>query len=279
MDPLFWILAGVVVGCVIGIIIIWRLEIQAERRAADTRKVEAEVSARLKAFDHRAVVEGIDTGPIPATAQLDARTASPRQKPGAQPGLARKRQSPNGQPDRFAAAPSTADGAVSLSEMRLHPASASPAGAGQGASANGKMQHPGPADALPTTPELARLRAAELGRERRYLEQMIEEQQARLAYLLQGDAPDDSRDLAAISQVQGELAQQRQRLEEISFLEERYRRAAIPSLEQLMQHYKNAASPHTPRAFGVRRHSLARVQPPDQNPPAPPAQATTDTSS
>ncbi|HEY7356340.1 MAG TPA: hypothetical protein VH590_07730 [Ktedonobacterales bacterium] len=246
MDPLFWILAGVVVGCGIGILIIWRLEIQAEHRAADTRKVEEEVSARLKVFERRAAVAGIDTGPLPAAARPAARPAAPPQKPEAPPGPAEQRPSPNGQP---------------------------------GASANGKTPHPTPAEALPTTPELARLRAAELGRERRYLEQMIEEQQARLAYLLQDDAPDGSRDPAAISQVQNELAQQRHRLEEISFLEERYRRAAIPSLEQVTQLYKKAASPHTPRAFGVRRHSLARIQPPGQNPPVPPAQATPDTSS
>jgi uncharacterized membrane-anchored protein YhcB (DUF1043 family) len=277
MDPLFWILAGVVVGCVIGIIIIWRLEIQAEHRAADTRKVEEEISARLKHFDLRAAVEGIDTGPIPV-AQPDSRSAAPRQQPGARPGPAEQRALPNGQPDRFAAA-SMADGAVALPSMQLHPETAPAAEAGPGALANGKTQHPGPAEALPTTPELARLRAAELGRERRYLEQMIEEQQARLAYLLQGDAPDGPEDPAVISQVQSELAQQRQRLEEISFLEERYRRAAIPSLEQLTQHYKKAASPHMPKAFGVRRHSLARIQPPGKNPPAPPAQAATDSSS
>ncbi len=279
MDPLFWLLAGVVVGCGIGILIIWRLEIQAERRAADTRRVEEEVSARLKHFDLRAVVEGIDTGPLPAAARPDARSAAPRQQPGAQPNLSEERRSPNEQPGGSAGAVSPASGAAPLSDIPLRSTSASAAGAGPSASANGKTQHPTPADVPPATPELARQRAAELGRERRYLEQMIEEQQTRLAYLLQDDAPDGSRDPAAISQVQHELAQQRHRLEEISFLEERYRRAATPSLEQLTQHYKNAASPHTPRAFGVRRHSLARIQPPGQNPPAPPAQATPDTPS
>lgn len=278
MDPLFWLLAGVVVGCGIGILIIWRLEIQAERRAADTRKVEEEVSVRLKHFDLRAVVEGIDTGPLPA-ARPDARSAAPRRKPGAPPDLSEKRRSPDEQPGGFTAASAAATGAAPLPDVQLRSTSASAAGTGPGASANGKTQHPTPAEALPSTPELARQRAAELGRERRYLEQMIEEQQARLAYLLQSDAPDGSRDPAAISQVQSELAQQRHRLEEISFLEERYRRAATPSLEQLTQHYKNAASPHMPKAFGVRRHSLARIQPPGQNPPAPPAQAATDTPS
>src|SRR5690242_14629068 len=123
MDPLFWILAGVVVGCGIGILIIWRLEIQAERRAADTRKVEEEVSARLKRFERRAAVAGMDTGPIPAAARPDARSAAPRQQPGAPPGPAEQRPLPNGQPERIAAAASTADDAVSLPDTRLHPAS------------------------------------------------------------------------------------------------------------------------------------------------------------
>src|ERR1044071_1831956 len=69
MDPLFWILAGVVAACVVGILVIWRLEVRAERRAPDTRQVEAEVSARLKVFDRRAVVEQVDTHPMPATPQ------------------------------------------------------------------------------------------------------------------------------------------------------------------------------------------------------------------
>ncbi|HEY7348987.1 MAG TPA: hypothetical protein VH599_11810 [Ktedonobacterales bacterium] len=235
MDPLFWILAGVVVGCVIGIIIIWRLEGQAERRAADTQRVEAQVSARLKIFDPRAVVEEIDTRPIPAAPT----PASPTN--GAQP----------------------------LSGQQTN----------HTATANGAAERPIPPEVLQTTPERALQRAAQLGRERRYLEQAIEDQQARLAELLHSDPPDASEAAAAISQLQTELAQQREHLQETIFLEERYRQVAVPTLEQLAQHYKNTASAHTPRAFGVRRHSLARVKPPDQNPPAPPAQATTDSPS
>jgi hypothetical protein len=318
MDPLFWVLAGVVVGCVVGIVIIWRLEVQAERRAADTRRVEAEVSARLKIFDPRAVVEELDTRPIPAASHPDAQAApysripvappsaspadaigsAPMQPPApaAQPvnetsstespalahlplpGDGWEAQPPFPLPARDAA-PGQPHSLPTLEPSQPPPLPVADAVAEWGFRANGKAAYFTPAEVLPASPEDARLRAAELGRERRYLEQAIEEQQARLEQLLHHHTPGNTPEMAALRQAQSELAEQRRRLQEIILLEERYRQQAVPSLEQLAQEYKNTASPHTPRAFGVRRHSLAPIDPPGKNPPVPPAQAKTDTSS
>lgn len=278
MDPLFWILAGVVIGCVIGVIIIWRLETQAERRAAaaDSRRVEAEVSARLKVFDPRIAVEAVDTGPVPAAPPSGPEPPALPQMPPASPSVivaAPPQSSRTG-------APPIEVSAASLSAVPLRPPPAAAPGAAAGENgtgrANGKAERHVPPEVLPTTPEIARVRAAEVGRERRYLEQAIEEQQTRLEELLHSTAPDDFEATVAISLLQGELAEQRHRLEELIFLEKSYRQMAAPSLEQLAQQYKKAASPNRPRAFGVRRHSLARVEPPGQNPPASPAQATPD---
>ncbi len=278
MDPLFWILAGIVVGCVIGIVIIWRLEVLAERQAADNRKIEAEVSARLKIFDPRAAVEEIDTRPIPTAAQPDTPARAGRAPNGSEGAGTMSARGPlpaRGQTAPAADTHSSEAGAAAPPERPLHwiPATA-PAVNGTGQE-HRTVERPLPPEVLQATPEQARARAAELGRERRYLEQAIEEQQARLEQLLLGDTADDTAK-AATSLLRQELAQQRHHLEEISFLEECYRQVAVPSLEQLAQHYKQAASPHAPRAFGVRRHSLSRIPPPGKNPPAPPAQATTD---
>jgi hypothetical protein len=116
---------------------------------------------------------------------------------------------------------------------------------------------------LQTTPERAMLRAAELARERRSLEQLLEDNQARLDTLLRGNARPDADDATTISLLQSEMAGQRERLQEILFLEQNYRQVASPVTEQLAQQ-KRQASPNAPGAFGVRRHPLARVQPPEQ---------------
>lgn len=350
MDPLFWILAGVVALCVVGIIIIWRLEVKAERRAADTRQVEAEVSARLKFFDPRAAIEEVDTRPVPAAPQPIAQpkpVAWPQ--PVAQPKPVTRPQpvaqeaptlwemlSPVGQPQPVAqeqeAFPASvqeqpvAQEAPPLQEAFLppeQPEGASPVfDQAEEAAAPSTLQgdwvdppawvenalpQPAPApDPEPapdplvaeeqadlatmntdylsppedsSSPEFARARAAELGRERRYLEQAIEEQKDHLAHLLHIQASLGAQETATIRQLQQDLAEQRRRLEDLIAQEEYYRQAAAPSLEQLAQDYKNAAAPHTPRAFGVRRHSLASFELPRKNPPAPPTQATTDSSS
>jgi hypothetical protein len=116
---------------------------------------------------------------------------------------------------------------------------------------------------LQTTPERAMLRAAELARERRSLEQLLEDNRARLETLLRGNTPPDDEAATAISLLQSEMAGQRERLQEIAFLEQKYRQVASPVAEQLTQQ-KRQASPNTPGAFGVRRHPLARIQPPEQ---------------
>lgn len=282
MDPLFWILAGVVIGCVIGVIIIWRLETQAERRAAaaDSRQVEAEVSARLKVFDPRVAVEAVDTRPIPAAPPAGSQQATLPRTPPASPGATDETPPCSSQQSSRAGAPPIEVSATSLPAVPLRPAPAAPPGAAaeeNGAGqANGKARRHALPEVLPTTPEIARVRAAEAGRERRYLEQTIEEQQTQLEQLLHSTVSDDFEATVAISLLQSELAEQRHHLEELIFLEQCYRQMAAPSLEQLAQHYKKAASPNRPRAFGVRRHSLARIEPPGQNPPAPPAPAATD---
>ncbi len=296
MDPLFWILACVVAVCVVGILLIWRLEMRAERRAADTRQVEAEVSARLKIFDPRVAVEAVDTRPIQATLQPVAQATPPAVAPEAPPSW-----EPEPSPPHWPVAPPvwadevqpTVDAQREPVDVPLREAEAQPwsepeiplppppapiFAEEQEVVATGNVEATF-ADMLPPTPEFARVRAAELGRERRYLEQAIEEEQDRLAQLLHIQVSVGSPDSAPIRQLQSELAQQWQRLQEIILLEERYRQAAVPSLEQMAQEYKNAASPHTPRAFGVRRHSLAPVEQPGKNPPAPPTQASTDSSS
>ncbi len=357
MDPLFWILAGVVALCVVGIIIIWRLEVQAERRAADTRQVEAEVSARLKYFDPRAAVEEVDTRPVPATprpaaqpkpgarpepiAQPKPITRPPQPAPEAptlwemlppaeQPRLVAQEAaqvqeadasvasappmpqetpaaplseafSPPAPPEEVLLPPEQANGvaapvapqsgwadAPAWAENDLpQPVPASDAGPVPApalaqeppAPATWNTDYLSPPEDSPASPEFARARAAELGRERRYLEQAIEEQQDHLAHLLHIQASVGAQESATIRQVQQELAEQRRRLEDLIAQEEYYRQAAAPSLEQLAQDYKSAAAPHTPRAFGVRRHSLASFDLPRKNPPAPPTQAPTDSSS
>jgi hypothetical protein len=290
MDPLFWILAGVVVGCVIGIGILWRLEGQAERRAADTQ-LRADVSARLKIFDPRAAVEAADTRPV-AAAHPEVRE-TPRPGPSVAPPPSSltdhlhapmtRPPNPSGRSLQEVAAQEKATPpphlpAPEMETSELPPLPEEFAVAQWGARANGKAAHAVPAEVLAATPEAARLRAAELGRERRYLEQALEEQQAQLEQLLHDHAPGNTQEKAAIGQLQSELAEQRRHLNEIIMLEERYRQLAVPSLEQLAREYKNTASPHTPRAFGVRRHSLAPIDSPGKHPPAPPAQAKTDTS-
>jgi hypothetical protein len=107
------------------------------------------------------------------------------------------------------------------------------------------------------------LRAAELARERRSLEHLLEDNQARLDALLRGKAMPDAEDASTISLLQSEMAGQRERLQEIIFLEQNYRQVASPVAEQLTQQ-KRQAAPNAPGAFGVRRHPLARVQPPEQ---------------
>ena len=316
MDPLFWILACVVAACVVGILLIWRLEMRAERRAADTRQVEAEVSARLKIFDPRVAVEAVDTRPIQAALQPGIQATPPpvaqEAPPSWEPELSLP-PAPVAPPvwaDELQPEPTLPPAPVASSvwadelqpavdaqrelvdvplreaeaqlwsepEIPLPPPPAPVFVEEREVVATGNVEATF-ADMTPPTPELARVRAAELGRERRYLEQAIEEEQDRLAQLLHIQVSVGSPDSAPIRQLQSELAQQRQRLQEIILLEERYRQAAVPSLEQMAQEYKNAASPHTPRAFGVRRHSLAPVEQPGKNPPAPPTQASTDSSS
>jgi hypothetical protein len=260
MDPLFWILAGVVVGCVIGIVILWRLEVQAERKLAAQRQAEREASAKLPVVDPRLVIEGMDTRPIPAAQPLPAQKAAIQQSSQAPAGGMPQDQAPaNGTHSPEPATPPEAP-ALAAAGKRGTPSSL-------------------PQELLQTTPERAALRATELACERQLLEQMIEERQARLDHLLHSRNPGDAEEAATISLLQSELAQRRERLQEASFLEHWYRQIANPWVEQQGEGFKSATPPNTPRAFGIRRHSLARVEPPGQNQPAPDVQVPSESSS
>ena len=260
MDPLFWILAGVVSICVIGIVILWLMERRATRQLAAEQDEE---SARLKAVDPRDALEEIDTRPIPAAAQ-----------PAAQQPIHKESPAPVSSAYQYTL-PDNRSAGILHREVPIQPVAPLP-----------PPQRPQPpADQFPrqetaqpvketppvttqqeqlqTTPERAMLRAAELARERRSLEQLLEDNQARLDTLLHGSALPDAEDATTVSLLQSEMAGQRERLQEITFLEQSYRQVASPVTEQLAQQ-KRQASSNTPGAFGVRRHPLAPVQPPEQ---------------
>lgn len=302
MDPLFWILAGVVSVCVIGIIVLWLLERQATRRLASE---QTEESARLKAIDPRDAFEEIDTHPIPVTpspATPEARRQQPPARlgpaydmtlPGNQQASYERERAANGnrsyaqpppvQPPVISRPAPPREGPaqpaqVSIDQLGTGPlepmpqpravpvpaadeppaalAPAAPAGEAVPAAAT-------PQEQLQTTPERATLRAAELARERLALEQMLEDNVARLDTLTRSAGTADADDASSASKLQSEIARQRERLQELTFLEQNYRQIASALSDQLAQQHRSA-SPDTPRAFGVRRHSLARVDPPGQ---------------
>jgi hypothetical protein len=330
MDPLFWILAGVVSVCVIGIIVLWLLERQATRRLA---LEQAEESARLKAIDPREALEEIDTHPIPATPP--AAPGTRRQPPPAPLGPAfdmtfpgnqqasyERERAANGNgsyaqqppmPPMQAAQPSAAPpfrpappeqppviswptsareeppvisrprppreeparpAQVSIDQLGTGPLAPTPQPpAVRAPSVDESPTAPAPAGAtslepLRTTPERASLRAAELTRERNALERLLEETLARLDTLLRSAGMAGADDASSVSQMQSEIARQREHLQELAFLEQHYRQIASALSDQFAQQQRSA-SPDTPRAFGVRRHSLARVDQPGQRQGAP----------
>ncbi len=294
MDPLFWILAGVVGVCVIGIVVLWVMERRATRQLAAQ---QAEESANLTAVDPLNALEEIDTRPIPAASQpatqrtarkeFPAPLSSPYEHipPGSRsPGRA-DRETPNRPEPPFApiqVSRPPAAGQVWTGERpgasgahrerpgypsepvprppESVPAAPHPAQESMAPAENSPAPQQ---EQLQTTPERAMLRAAELARERRSLEHLLEDNQARLDALLRGNALPDPEDASTVSLLQSEMAGQRERLQEIIFLEQNYRQVASPVTEQLAQQ-KRQAAPNAPGAFGVRRHPLARVQPPEQ---------------
>ncbi len=325
MDPLFWILSGVVGVCLVGIIVLWLLERQATRQLA--QQEEGRTSAQLKAIDPRAVLEEIDTRPLPTTPPHPPQRLKRREPPAppappaemptfdsrpghpdnaeahkpealpfptihiAQPPLAAS-ASPAGQtskPPLDAKSPAppavsshlltsreerafstaNASGQTRTDPKEPAPQASAPGEADEkGADEKEPVEHAPVAPAsvpqkhLHTTPARAMLRAAELARERHTLEQVLEAHQARLEALLQHNQPRSQEDAASISLLQSEITRQREHLQEILFLEQNYRQIAASLSEQLAQ--QRPVSPDTPRAFGARRHSLARVQPPGQ---------------
>jgi hypothetical protein len=313
MDPLFWILAGIVVGCVIGIVILWRLEARAERRLAIQRAIADRESARLKALDPLAVIERADTRPIPAPPELRPSPAAAQRAAPASPVPTPEIVPPESQPSRFQEIVAEL-GAAPLPEIHIlqrppspisptpeqaekappngTPAPASPApgaaplapagretGAALPTTLEGERGAAAPSvqELLQTTPERARLRAAELAREERALEEMLEANRARLEQCLHSDAPLNDEQAAAITLLRSEVARQRERLLELIFLEQSYQQIAAAVPAHPAQPQQQAAPPNTTKAFGVRRHSLARVEPPGQDQPGPDAQATPDT--
>lgn len=278
MDPLFWILAGVVGICVIGIVVLWLMERRATRQIAVQ---QAEDSTRLRAVDPLNALEEIDTRPIPATSQpstqrtarkeFPAPLSSPYEHtpPGSRPPGIAERETHNRSEPPFAPIQVSHPPAAGQVWTGEKPAPRPPEN--ETAAPHPAQESVAPAETpavpqqeqLQTTPERAMLRAAELARERRSLEHLLEDNQARLDALLRGKAMPDAEDASTISLLQSEMAGQRERLQEIIFLEQNYRQVASPVAEQLTQQ-KRQAAPNAPGAFGVRRHPLARVQPPEQ---------------
>ena len=348
MDPLFWILAGIVVGCVIGIVVLWRLEARAERRLAIQRQIADRESAMLKAIDPLVVIEETDTGPIPMTPEPSPQQATSQKAATARPAPASEMTAPTHQPSRQPrrARESISElGTAPLPGIQVLQQPIEPAGQVQSAPSNGKhpastasaapattrplpnqealtaeaanpaappaplagelpaVQAPTSAgreiggtsaasaqegtrsaerssaqELLQTTPERARLRATELAREQRALEEMLEANRARLEELLRRSDSSNAEQATTISLLRSEMVQQRERLLEMIFLEQSYRQIAAGVTTPPAQP-PPAAPANTPRAFGVRRHPLARVEPPGQDQPAPDTQATLESSS
>jgi hypothetical protein len=336
VDPLFWILSGVVAGCLIGIIILWQLESRAEKQLAAQRQAEGDSSASLPVVDPLAELERLATRPIPAAA-LPASGLKPTRPPpgigsvaGEQPpalagvdmrdhpptpvparaerppvvSLMPREQQPAAQPTPPALEempteklPGTLVSASALEELptgKLPSLVQPPQPANQPAPASvppaaemapepplaPESQEPmaGPATAQemdPAAPGRARLHLAELARERGYLGHTLEANQSKLEELERGLLLPDSEEALAISVLRDEIARQRQRLAEISALEERYRQVVAGWSEQTNE---QAQQPdlRAPKAFSARRLSRPRVaqaqaEPPEAlSPPSPP---------
>ncbi len=359
MDALFWILSGVVAGCLIGIIILWRLEARAEKQLAAQRLAEGESSASLPVIDPLAELERLETRPVPAAPPPSLITQRARRQPpttsdapAARPPIAgtadtRPRPSPPA-PSRAERAPivsfvpptdppasqlvtppleelptgklpapaleefptsklatptleefptSTLPGTrISTSALEELPtgklpslAAALPPPAPQPETQPTPASMPPPAaraaeapaprpnvqDTALEPPGQARLRLAELARERKYLEHTLEANQIKLEELQRGPVLPDSEETLAISVLQGEIARQRQRLEEIGTQEEHYRQIAAAWDEQ-MSEQAQPSEQRAPKAFSARRLSRPRVErsrpePPTQEPSSPPS--------
>lgn len=337
MDALFWILSGVVAGCLVGIIILWRLEARAEKQLAAQRLAEGESSASLPVVDPLAELERLETRPVPALplASLTNQRAT-RQPPAAgtapavHPSIADSADAsahprtaapiraarppivslmpPADPPTNKLATPPPEElptdtlttpvleelptGTLTTPALEEFPTTKLttpaleelPTGKLPGLAAprppatSPPKSQPTPASAPPATgaanapetrlesPGQAHLRLAELARERKYLEHTLEANQIKLEELQRGPVLPDSEESLAVSVLQGEIARQRQRLEELGLLEERYRQLEAAWAEQMRE--EAPPNQHAPKAFSARRLSRPRAGPPRLEPPA-----------
>ncbi len=323
VDPLFWILFGVVAGCLIGIIILWQLETRAEKQLA--AQGEGDSSASLPSVDPRAEWERIDTRPVPATALSTSTLKSPPQpyrpivtlrQPTPVPAEAERppavRFVPLEDPARTPQTlppleelptmkqPATLVSTAALEELptgklpglpppqpaatqqkgKPDPAAGPASGA---APVERTPEAPAPPPEAPaanqtgmpeidaTAPGHARLRLAELARERVYLEHTLEANQIKLEELERGQALPDSEERLAIGVLQGEIVRHKQRLQEIGVLEQNYRQAEAAWAEQVNEQ-AGQTDQRTPKAFSARRLSRPRaertkVEPPEASAP------------
>jgi hypothetical protein len=281
VDPLFWILSGVVAGCLVGIIILWQLEFRAEKRLA--AQDEGESSASLPVVDPLAELERIDTRPIPAAVEGTAadegpalRPSAPR-PPAAAPGntpaasFMPLEEFPTGKlPGMLVSTSALAElptgklpGVMKSPQPAAEPRQQTPANTPEPPSAPRLIEPTagaaGAQEMAFGAPGRARLHLAELARERGYLEHTLEANQIKLEELQRGLVLPDSEEALAISGLQGEITRQRQRLQEIGALEAGYRQAEAAWAGQVSEQ-AGQANQHAPRAFGARRLSRPRAE-------------------
>ncbi len=266
MDPLFWIASGVVVGCIIMIPILWRLEVQAERRAAG-RKKTAEESAEVKAVDPRAVLEEMETRPIPI-ARAERLTPTPPPEPSLSDGPAD--EAPRDRPtERAASNPAPAANTLPLPgvQIRPKPAAASTERAGQEQAIQAKGSHPARAPDQPDEPAQPSVPPPD------QLDKQAQTSETRPS----ADQP--TQKLPTNPQVSLNGRQDREPPRPAPTTRPLpAQRAPEPAAEAPTLEAQTAAPPNPPKASGFRRHSLARVEPAGAHQPAPGAPGTPETS-
>jgi DNA-directed RNA polymerase subunit K/omega len=365
VDALFWILSGIVAGCLVGIVILWRRESQLEKRLAAQRLAEGESSARLPAIDPLALLEREETRPLPIPArpavaqpisrapaiQIISPAATSAAAPAPQPFSPALEELPTGklpvqmQPPPQSAAPPALeelptgklpiptlealptgklptpvlspppepatppleelptgklpaqalpppapDPAIQTPAPEIEPAAAQepPADDVTPAAPPETAAETAPASEEPfalndadlqeiaaATPERARLRLAELARERGYLEQTLESHRATYQQLQRRQPAPDSEEYLALHGLQSEIAHQQQRIAHISALEGAYRQRAATWVGQAIEQAWQP-TPSAPKAFGARRLSRAPSGHAAKQPPERPSERPTE---
>jgi len=262
MDPLFWIASGVVVGCIIMIPILWRLEVQAERRAAAGRQKTAGESAEVKIVDPRVVLEEMDTRPIPA--MLPTRPAQERPaKAAARPaGPAHEAPTRNEPLERATHKSASAANTMPLPGIQVRP---TPDAALDGLADEAQaIQASSPVGlrSPDQSAEPARLFVPPPGQP---------DEPARPSEPLpSADQPTQKLPANPQASLNGRQASKPPRPAPTT--------RPLPARETPAPEAPTTAPPKPPRAAGFRRHSLARVEPAGSHQPAPGAPGTSETS-